>query len=293
MTKFGLGKGLSELRTEMGNTPEIAVLAGGERVVVRSIPLTHIAPNPNQPRKTFDDADLADLAKSIREKGVLQPILVRGTVGGAHPYEIIAGERRWRAGKLAGISEIPALVKQFSTAHAMEIALIENVQRENLNPVEEGEAYKNLMDKCGYDLDDVSRLIGKSESYVRNIMRIISLPESVRKMVQRGELSASHARTIAVAENPMEMARKIIDSKMTVSDAERMMKVAKRTPKTRNMSGNALPFDKVAKLEKKLKTTLGFPAKIRERRGGAGDIIISFASRIQMEELIKKLTDDK
>lgn len=288
--KFGLGKGLADLKSEMGATPEISVLASGERVVVRNIPINQIAPNPDQPRKTFDDSELTDLAASIREKGVLQPILVRVAPGMAQQYEIIAGERRWRAGKLANLLEIPALVKTVSNDNAMEIALIENVQRENLNPLEEGAAYKNLMEKCGYNLADVSRLIGKSESYIRNILRLETLPESVKKMVKSGDLSASHARTIAVAENPDELAKQIISGRLSVTEASKLVKSAPRSSKSRNFQAKTLPAATIAKYEKQIKSATSATAKIRERKGGAGDIIIHFSSRIHLEEIIKKLT---
>ena len=195
-----MGRGLADLTQEMGNIPDISILTGAERVVVKQIPLAQIAPNPDQPRKTFTESELSDLAASIREKGVLQPILLRAVSGRPYMYEIVAGERRFRASKLAGLTEIPALIKQITPENAMEIALIENVQRENLNPIEESNAYKNIMEKCGYELSDVARLIGKSESYIRNIMRLDTLPPDVKEMVEQGKISASHARTIAVAQ---------------------------------------------------------------------------------------------
>ncbi|MDR1361551.1 MAG: ParB/RepB/Spo0J family partition protein [Rickettsiales bacterium] len=289
MSKFGLGKGLSELTAEMGNTPEISILTGAERVSVRNIPLAQIAANPDQPRKSFDASELDDLAKSIKEKGVLQPILLRSVSGTAHQYEIVAGERRFRASKLAGLSEIPALVKGLSDENAMEIALIENVQRENLNPIEEAAAYKNLMDKCGYEIGDVSRLIGKSESYIRNSMRLENLPADVRKMVEQGDLSASHARTLAVAENPGDLAKKIIATKMSVSDASKLVKSSKRAGKSRSFVSGAMGETQVAEIENKLKKALKLPVKLKERKGGAGDIVISYATRLQLEELIKRL----
>ena len=224
MSKFGLGRGLADLNKEMGTIPDISILTGTERVVVKQIPLAQIGANPDQPRKTFTEAELADLAASIKEKGVLQPILLRAVSGKPYMYEIVAGERRFRASKLAGLNEIPALVKQITPENAMEIALIENVQRENLNPIEEGNAYKNIMEKCGYELSDISRLIGKSESYIRNIMRLDILPTDVKQLVESGELSASHARAIAVAENPAELAHKIIDNKMSVAETEKMVR---------------------------------------------------------------------
>lgn len=289
MSKFGLGRGLSDLKAEMGTVPEISVLAGTERVVVRNISIGQIIANPDQPRKTFPDAELRDLAASIKEKGVLQPILVRKSGKLPDFYEIVAGERRWRASKIAGLSEIPALVKGLSDESAMEIALIENVQRENLNPLEEAAAYKNLMEKCGYMIADVSRLIGKSESYIRNIMRLESLPSDVKDMVRRGVISQSHARAIAVAENPAELAKKIVTGGLSVADTEKMVKSGPRSTKSRSFSINTIPADQVEKIERRIEHALGAKIKLRERKGGAGDIIISFQNRIQMQELVDAL----
>lgn len=288
--KFGLGRGLADLQLAKGAIPDISVLAGTERVVVKQIPLAQIGTNPDQPRKTFNDAELNDLAASIREKGVLQPILLRTVSGRAHMYEIVAGERRYRASKLAGLNEIPALVKTLSNENAMEIALIENVQRENLNPIEEANAYKNLMEQCGYELDDVVRLIGKSESYIRNIMRITTLPESVKSLVESGEISASHARTIAVAENPEDLAHKIISEKMSVADTQRMVNNTKKAGKGREKFSKTIDPKQLKDMEKSIENFVKTPVKIIERRGGAGQIVISFATRIQLEELIKKLS---
>lgn len=290
MSKFGLGRGLADLKEEMGNIPDISILTGTERVVVKQIPLVQIGANPDQPRKTFSDNELAELAASIKEKGVLQPILLRSVQGRPHLYEIVAGERRYRASKLAGLNEIPALVKTLTNENAMEIALIENVQRENLNPIEEGAAYKNLMDKCGYELADVARLIGKSESYIRNIMRLETLPASVKEMVEQGKLSASHARTIAVAENPEELAREIIENKMSVADTEKKVKGAARSVKSRAYESKTIDPATAREIESRISSALGVRAKLQEKRGGAGQIVLPFATRIQMQELIEKLT---
>ena len=289
-SKFGLGKGLADLKAEMGSIPDISVLTGGERVTVRQIPLAQIGANPDQPRKTFDTAELEDLAASIRAQGVLQPILLRAVTGRPYAYEIVAGERRFRATKLAGLAEIPALVKTLTPENAMEIALIENVQRENLNPIEEAAAYKNLMDTCGYELGDVSRLIGKSESYIRNMMRLDLLPQSVKDMVAAGTLSASHARTIAVAENPDELAHAIVDEKLSVADAARRVKDGARSKTSRSYTDRTMDADTLRGYQERLAHHLGVRADIREKRGGAGQIILSFDSRPQMQELIEKLT---
>lgn len=290
MSKFGLGRGLADLKEEIGSVPDISILTGSERVVVKQIPLVQIGANPDQPRKTFSDSELAELAASIKEKGVLQPILLRSVTGQPYMYEIVAGERRFRASKMAGLNEIPALIKNITNENAMEIALIENVQRENLNPIEEAAAYENLMDKCGYELADVSRLIGKSESYIRNSLRLIALPAEVKEMVEQGKLSASHARTIAVAENPVALAHEIIVNKMSVAETEKKVKISARSVKSRAHSSNTIDADTVKDIENRIKSVLGVPVKLQEKRGGAGQIVLSFATRMQMQELIEKLT---
>jgi len=289
-SKFGLGRGLADIQAEMGTVPDISILTGGERVVIKQIPLIQIGANPDQPRKTFNDADLADLAASIKEKGVLQPILLRAVTGQPYNYEIVAGERRFRASKLAGLSEIPAVIKKLDDNNAMEIALIENVQRENLNPIEEAAAYKNIIDKCNYDMSDVCRLIGKSESYIRNSMRILDLPENVRDMVAKGAISASHARTIAVADNPAALAQEIIDKKLSVADVARAVKNVKRAGKSRGFTNKTIAASDIKRIESNIQKSLKVPAKIVERRGGAGQIVLKFATRIEMNELIEKLT---
>jgi len=288
-----MGRGLADLTQEMGNIPDISILTGAERVVVKQIPLAQIAPNPDQPRKTFTESELSDLAASIREKGVLQPILLRAVSGRPYMYEIVAGERRFRASKLAGLTEIPALIKQITPENAMEIALIENVQRENLNPIEESNAYKNIMEKCGYELSDVARLIGKSESYIRNIMRLDTLPPDVKEMVEQGKISASHARTIAVAQDPSALAHQIIEKNISVADTEKMVRGTARRSTSRAYASKTIDADTVRDIESKISAALKVPVKLQERRGGAGQIVLSFSTRTQMQELVDKLVTDK
>ena len=288
-SKF-LGKSLAQLNEEMGIAPDISVLTGTERVVVKPIPLVQISPNPDQPRKTFDEKELHDLSESIKEQGVLVPIILRTVQNKPYLYEIVAGERRYRAAQMAGLSEIPALVKTLSDNNAMEIALIENVQRENLNPIEEAQAYQNLMEKCGYELADVSKLIGKSESYIRNLMRINSLPESVKALIKEGRISASHARTIAVSDDPESLAHDIINNKLTVAETQKHVKQTNRSKSSRTFNQNTLDSAYVAKIESKLSKHLDATVKLREKRGGAGQFVISFSNRVQMEDLINKLS---
>ena len=289
-TKFGLGRGLADLQQAKGTIPDISLLTPNERVVVKQIPLAQIGANPDQPRKVFADSELADLAASIKEKGVLQPILLRTVQNRPYMYEIVAGERRYRASKLAGLTEIPALVKTLTNENAMEIALIENVQRENLNPIEEANAYKNLMESCDYELADVVRLIGKSESYIRNSLRLTSLPDSVKSLVEQGDLSASHARTIAVAENPEELAHKIIADKISVAETEILVKQGPRSASRRTHVQKTMDVATVRDIEARLKKALNVPVKLTERRGGAGQITLSFATRVQLQELVEKIT---
>ena len=290
MSKFGMARGLADLKEEIGSVPDFSVLAGGERVVVRKIPLSQIGANPDQPRKTFTESELADLAASIREKGVLQPILLRSVTGRPYMYEIIAGERRFRASKMAGLTEIPALVKNITPENAMEIALIENVQRENLNPIEEANAYKNIMEKCGYELGDVARLIGKSDSYIRNIMRLDGLSDNVKKLVEQGKISASHARTIAVAQDPEKLAQQIIDDHLSVSDTEKLVRATARKSTSRAYVNKSIDAETVRDIERRVSATLGCGVKLRERRGGAGQLVLSFSTRTQLNDLVEKLT---
>ena len=290
MTSKFLGKSLAQLNEEMGIAPDISVLSGVERVVVKQIPIVQISPNPDQPRKVFDENELNDLSESIREKGVLVPIIIRAVKNKPYLYEIVAGERRYRASKMAGLSEIPALVKTLDDKNAMEIALIENVQRENLNPIEEADGYKNLMEKCDYPLEDVSKLIGKSVSYIRNLMRINSLPESVKELIREGRISASHARKIAVSDNPEELAHDIINNNLSVAETQKQVKNSTRSKSSRNFTQKTLDKEYVAKIESKLSKHFDAPVKLNERRGGAGQFVISFANRVQMEDLINKLS---
>jgi len=288
-SKF-LGKGLAELNEEMGQLPDISVLSGVERVVVKPIPIVQISANPDQPRKTFNEKELAELADSIREKGVLNPIILRNVKDKSYLYEIVAGERRFRAAQMAGLTEIPAIVKSLDDKNAMEIALIENVQRENLNPIEEAEGYENLMKKCQYSLADVSKLIGKSESYIRNLMRINNLPSSVKDLIKDGKISASHARTIAVSENPESLAHDIVNGGLSVAETQKRVKNSNRSKDSRTFTQTTLDRAYVAKIESKISAHLDADVKLREKRGGAGQFVITFANRIQMEDLVNKLS---
>ena len=222
--KKGLGRGLSAL---LGDAPRPADEASGRRDSVREVDIAQIRPNPAQPRQHFDEESLTELAESIRQHGVLQPILLRTVEGG---YELIAGERRWRASQRAQLHTIPALIREHDDSSSAELALIENVQRADLNAIEEAEGYQTLIGKFGHTQDNVAKLVGKSRSHVANLLRLLGLPESVRRMLMRGDISMGHARAITTADEPEVLAREIADKGLSVRQAEELAKQVKPGP---------------------------------------------------------------
>lgn len=214
----GLGKGLDILFSE--NDTE-------SMVATNSLPLSEIVPNKDQPRKTFDEGALQELADSISQHGVLQPLLVRPIASGG--YQLVAGERRWRASKMAGLKEVPVVVKELSDTETMEIAIIENLQREDLNPIEEAEGLQALIDKCGFTQEQIAVSVGKSRPAIANSLRLLKLPPEVRDMAKNGEISAGHARALLAFDNEAmiyEAAQNIVKNKMTVRDIERLAKMS-------------------------------------------------------------------
>lgn len=261
----GLGKGLGALMLE-NNTDSM--------VSTDTLAVNDIIPNKEQPRKTFDEAALQELADSIKQHGVLQPLLVRPlTTGG---YQLVAGERRWRASRLAELKEVPVIIKELSDIEAMEIAIIENLQREDLNPIEEAEGLQALIDKCGFTQEEVATSVGKSRPAITNALRLLRLPEEVRQMTKDGDISAGHARALLAFENePMmlECAKQIVDKKLTVRDVEKMAKRPK-TSKIKASSGRARDsfYDEV---ELALSDALGTKVKVYNGRN-KGTLEIEF-----------------
>lgn len=261
----GLGKGLGALMLE-NNTDSM--------VSTDTLAVNDIFPNKEQPRKTFDEAALQELADSIKQHGVLQPLLVRPlTTGG---YQLVAGERRWRASRLAELKEVPVIIKELSDTEAMEIAIIENLQREDLNPIEEAEGLQALIDKCGFTQEEVATSVGKSRPAITNALRLLRLPEEVRQMTKDGDISAGHARALLAFDNePMmlECAKQIVDKKLTVRDVEKMAKRPK-TSKIKASSGKARDsfYDEV---ELALSDALGTKVKVYNGRN-KGTLEIEF-----------------
>lgn len=275
----GLGKGLEKLFSE--NDTE-------GMVSTNTLPLSEIVPNKDQPRKTFDEAALDELADSIRQHGILQPLLVRPMATGG--YQLVAGERRWRASKRAGLKEVPVVVKELSDTETMEIAIIENLQREDLNPIEEAEGLQALIDKCGFTQEQVAVSVGKSRPAIANSLRLLKLPSEVRDMAKNGEISAGHARALLAFDNEAliyEAAQNIVKNKMTVRDIERL---AKMSEKSGNVSVKRSKrrdsfYDEV---ELSLSETLGRRVKVFNGRE-KGTLEIEFYSIEDLKNIANKL----
>ncbi|MBP7701417.1 MAG: ParB/RepB/Spo0J family partition protein [Phenylobacterium sp.] len=288
--KRGLGRGLSAL---LGDVDEAKVVAGApaaEISGVREIPIELIHRNEHQPRWVFTEAEVEELAGSIREKGVLQPILVRPAPGLPGEWEIVAGERRWRASQKAGLRVMPVLVRELDDVQVLEIGVIENVQRANLNPIEEGAAYQTLIEKFGRTQEEVAESIGKSRSHVANTLRLMNLPEPVRNYVLEGKLSAGHARAILTADDPVALAERIIAGGLSVREAEALARGGAPAA-SRPKSGAKKPAKDTdtQALEVDLSDALGLDVEVLDK-GGVGELRIKYATLEQLDELCRKLT---
>ena len=220
----GLGRGLSSLMGDFNNEPVSSNVNSENQAFEKLVPVEKIHPNPNQPRKSFQEEKLIELANSIKTKGVVQPLIVRKKKGTKESFEIVAGERRWRAAQRAQIHELPVIVKEFTDIEVLEIAIIENVQRADLNPIEEALGYKNLMDNFDHTQEGLSKEIGKSRSHIANLMRLLNLPTAVQELLISGQLTAGHARALVTCDNPLALAKQIISLGLSVRDAEKLAK---------------------------------------------------------------------
>ena len=276
-----LGRGLSALFGE--ETEDYAVRQS------KMVPIGYLRAGRFQPRRDFDDAQMDTLVQSVKKHGILQPLVVRPDPDDPNSYEIVAGERRWRAAQLAHLHEIPVVVKELTNAGALEIALIENIQRQNLNPLEEGEGYRRLIDEFNHTQDALSRAVGKSRSHIANILRLLNLPNSIKKMLIRGELSAGHARALLNLDSPDKLARRIIKQGLNVRQTERLVQQAK-TASRATAVGQRKDSDTVA-LEKNLSDLLGLRVVVNFRgdHGDHGELVIRYKTLEQLEEVLHKL----
>ena len=253
---------------------------------VKYIPISNIIPNKNQPRKNFSEEQLKELAFSIEKNGVLQPILVRSIKNQPNMYEIIAGERRWRAANLAGIYEIPVIIKELNDTETFEISLIENLQRENLSPIEEANGYKNLINVYNYTQEDISKIVNKSRSYVANVLRLLSLPQEVQNMVDDGSLSYSMARSLIGVKNPLEQAKSIIEGNLTVKQAEKIIKNKKNIKQLNISKVN----EELISIKENISNILNAKVDIK-LKGKKGEIIIKFNDLSELNNITTKLNN--
>jgi ParB family chromosome partitioning protein len=286
-SRRGLGRGLSALlgEAEEGAAPAVGQTPAGEGA--REIPIELIHRNPEQPRTLFAEEELAELEASIREKGVLQPILVRPSQTRGE-YQIVAGERRWRAAQRAGLTSVPALLREMGDNQAFEIAIVENVQRADLNPLEEAKAYGALMGRMQYGQEEVAKVVGKSRSHVANTLRLASLPPGVQDHLMAGRLTAGHARAIATAENPEALADIIVARRLSVREAEALAKGAAERPKKASGPRRPPKDADTHALEADLEEALGMSVEITDR-GGVGEIKIKYATLEQLDDLCRRL----
>jgi ParB family transcriptional regulator, chromosome partitioning protein len=284
-----LGRGLAALIGDVGDEMEV-----GERGTrQRRIPVEFLRPNPRNPRKTFADAELDDLANSIRERGIIQPIVVRSLPNLADAFEIIAGERRWRAAQRAGLHDVPIVVIEADDRTSLELAIVENVQRADLNPIEEAAGYERLIAEFTYSQADLATIIGKSRSHVANTLRLLKLPDPVRAMLENGELSAGHARALLSVKDPEAVARRIVEKGLNVRDVERLAREG-----SEETSDVAAPAARKARekdpdtraLEQALEDVLGLMVSI-DHKGRGGDLRIKYGTLDQLDVLCRRLRD--
>ncbi len=282
MTARNLGRGLNAL---LGDAEEPAEQAGG----IQTVALSDLEPSPFQPRRVFDEEAINDLVESIRTKGVLQPLIVRAKNGGDGKYEIVGGERRWRASQLAGLTEVPVIVKQFTDKEALEVALIENLQRQDLNALEEAEGYRRLMDEFANTQEELAQAVGKSRSHVANTMRLLGLPEKVKGYLETGKLTSGHARALLTAKEPEVLAETVIAKGLNVRQTEKLAQ--ERLEKKKRKTAAPKKSEKQEEcdsLAADLSRVLGINVSIRPKSVG-GELVLFYETLEQLDGLIRRL----
>jgi ParB family transcriptional regulator, chromosome partitioning protein len=280
-----LGRGLASLIGDVGG--EAAHLDRPR--AQRKVPIEFLKPNPRNPRRAFSDAELGELADSIRQHGVIQPIAVRPVKGTPDRYEIIAGERRWRASQMAGLHEVPIMPLDVSDSDALELAIIENVQREDLNAMEEAQGYHALANEFKRTQDDIAKIVGKSRSHVANMMRLTKLPEQVQGYIVSGELSAGHARALLAVPDPIAVAKRIIAEGLNVRQVETLVhELGGSTPKPRTPRGVLVKDADTLALERRVGDILGLAVSV-DHKGPSGTMHIKYRDLEQLDEILRRL----
>jgi ParB family transcriptional regulator, chromosome partitioning protein len=286
MAKPRLGRGLAALIGEVGDEMGVVERARGQR----RVPVEFLRPNPRNPRKSFAEHELADLASSIRQRGIVQPIVVRAMQNLPDAYEIVAGERRWRAAQIAGLHEVPVVVVDVDDKTSLEFAILENVQRSDLNAIEEATAYQRLMDEFTYTQEELAKTLGKSRSHVANTLRLTNLPKPVQDMVIGSQISAGHARALLSVPDPIRVAKQVVEQGLTVRDVEEIAQSghAAAEPKPRARRAGAAKDPDTRALEKALQDVLGLDVSI-EHKGKGGEVRIRYKTLEQLDGLCRRL----
>lgn len=290
----GLGRGLSALLGEADEAgDEAAAAAAPDREAVPApnseVPIELLRRNPEQPRRHFGEEEVEELADSIREKGVLQPILVRPAPGAEGEWQIVAGERRWRAAQRAGLKTVPVLIRELDDLEVLEVAIVENVQRADLNAVEEAQGYKVLLERFGRTQEAVAKVVGKSRAHVANTLRLLQLPEDVQQHLAAGRLSAGHARAIAATSDPSSLARRIVEDGLNVRQAEALAKAKEAPARTPNRAAKPGRNADIQALEQDLEDVLGVSVEVRDAEG-QGELRLKYSSLEQLDDLCRRLT---
>lgn len=291
----GLGRGLSALMADINEPTEtVSAAPDAPRRADMNVPIESVRPNPDQPRRAFTQEALQELSDSIAEKGIIQPLIVRPDPTVEGQFQIVAGERRWRAAQMAQLHEVPVIVRDFDDTEVLEVAIIENIQRADLNPVEEAMGYRQLMDRFNHTQERLATAMGKSRSHIANLMRLLTLPDEVQGYLRDGQLSAGHARALVGSDDAVSIAREVINKGLSVRDVEKRMR--KPATPTGGASRPRPAGDKDADtkaLESDLSAAIGMPVSIdHDADGGSGKISIKYADLGQLDDIIQILNSD-
>lgn len=289
----GLGRGLSALMADVDLTSGRAGTDASleELSSVIKLPIELLKANPDQPRKDFSEDDMESLCQSVQEKGVIQPLIVRRTESSPETYQIVAGERRWRAAQRVQLHEVPVIIRPLTDTEVLEIAIIENIQRADLNVIEEALGFKQLQEKFGHTQEQLSKALGKSRSHIANLLRLLTLPEEVLGWVRQGQLSGGHARALVTSDNPVDLARRVISSKLSVRETEKLAKGAGKKGSTPKPKSNAPEKDADTRaLEDDLSASIGMPVEINHKDNSeSGQIIVKYKDFSELDEICRRL----
>ncbi len=280
-----LGRGLSALLGESTHEATVPERLG----VAREVPIDQLLPNPFQPRQRVNEAEIEALADSIRENGILQPILVRRSPDKEDAFEIVAGERRWRAAQRAGLHQMPVLIRELTHRTALEFALVENIQREDLTPLEEATGFRRLIENFGHTQDKLARVVGRSRSHVANMMRLLDLPESIREMLDDGRLTVGHARPLLTASQPEKLAKQIVARDLNVRQAERLARRAATGQAGAARKASAAKDADTRALEDNLASALGLKVEISHRKDGGCTVRLAYQNVEQLDDIVSRL----